>query len=340
MSFARPWVLLALPLLAALVGWARRRRPPAVRIPSLLGLGTAPALPPHQPLPPLLLEACGGLALLLALAGPQRLATVDYEQREALDIVLALDISGSMGAYDAPVGATADEAATGAQTGTLRSRLVVAKEELSRFVEARPQDRLGLLVFSQRPYLACPPTFDHEFLQRRLVDLETGLVPDGTGIAAAIVCGLDQLRESPAARRVLVLFTDGEDNVTAPLSPLQAAALAQESGVILYTVGIGGRNAFVRRPGLVRDRFAAVPSELHEELLGKLAERTGGLYLPAADARQFATALQRIDELERVPVEHLVNRYATDLSRPVLALALILLLAGLALGRTRWLTVP
>lgn len=339
MSLARPWLLLALPLLAALAGWAFRRRPPAVRIPSLAGLETATA-PPRQPLPPLLLEACGGIVLLVALAGPQQVATVEHERREALDIVLALDISGSMSAYDAPEGTPAEAVAAQVRAGTLRTRLVVAKEELTRFAEARPEDRLGLLVFSQRPYLACPLTFDHEFLQRRLADLETGLVPDGTGIAAAVVCGLDQLRESAAPRRVLVLFTDGEDNVDSPLSPGQAATLAEREGVVLYTVGIGGGTAFLRRPGLVRDRFAPVPSELHADLLRQLADRTGGLYLPAADAHQFADALRRIDELERVPVEHLVTRHTTDLSIPVLLAALVLLLAGLVLGRTRWLTVP
>jgi Ca-activated chloride channel family protein len=245
-----------------------------------------------------------------------------------------------MSAYDAAPGTDTEELAEAVRTGKLRSRLAVAKEELVRFVDARPEDRIGLLVFSQRPYLACPPTFDHDFLRRRLGDLETGLVPDGTGIAGAIVSGTEQLRDSAAPRRVLMLFTDGEDNVDAPLSPLQAAGLAKDAGVVLYTVGIGGGEAYIRRPGLVSDRYMAVPSDLHADLLRRLAERTDGQYLPATDATGFTQALRRIDQLERVPIEHLVSHRATDRSFPVLVASLLLLLAGLVAGRTRWLTVP
>jgi Ca-activated chloride channel family protein len=265
---------------------------------------------------------------------------VETERREALDIVLALDISGSMGAYDAPDGVSNEQLAEAVRSGALRSRLAVAKDELTRFVDARPEDRVGLLVFSQRPYLACPPTFDHEFLRRRLDDLETGLVPDGTGIAGAIVSGMSQLEDSPSPRRVLVLFTDGEDNVDAPLSPAQSAEMAREARVVIHTIGIGGGAAYIRRPGLVSDRFMAVPSDLHEDLLRQLAQQTGGTYVPAADAAGFAKAMARIDELERAPVEHLVSRRSTDLSGPVLGISLCVLLAGLGLGRSRWLTIP
>jgi Ca-activated chloride channel family protein len=340
MSFARPWVLLFLPLLVALAGWAARRRPPAVYLPSLMDLGSAVGRAARPPVPPLLLEALGAVGLLFALAGPQQLATVEHEHREALDMVLALDISGSMGAYDAPPGTDPEELADAVRTGKLRSRLAVAKDELVRFVDARPEDRIGLLVFSQRPYLACPPTFDHDFLRRRLGGLETGLVADGTGLAGAIVSGMEQLRDSAAPRRVLVLFTDGEDNVDAPLTPLQAAALAKDAGVVLYTVGIGGGEAYIRRPGLVSDRYMSVPSDLHADLLRLLAEQTAGQYLPATDAAGLARALRRIDDLERVPIEHLVSHRASDRSSPALVASLALVLAGLFARSTRWLTVP
>ncbi|MDX9980152.1 MAG: VWA domain-containing protein [Lentisphaeria bacterium] len=339
MTFARPWLLLFLPLLMALAGWASRRCPPALRIPSLAGLEDATAAP-RPPLGPLLLELGGAVALLFVLAGPQQAASVSHERREALDLVLALDISGSMDLYDGSSESTPEDIAEAVRSGGLNSRLDVAKTELARFVEARPADRVGLLVFAQRPYLACPPTFDHRFLLRRLEQLETGLVPDGTSIAGAIVAGADQLRDSPAPRRVLVLFTDGEENVAAPLSPLQAAELAREDGTMLHIVGMGGEHAFVRRRGLARDRFAPVPPELAEDFLRRLAASTGGLYLPAADAGQFAEAMRRIDAFERVPVEYLVSRRVTDRSAPFLVLALVLLLAGLFLSRTRCLTVP
>lgn len=339
MTFARPWLLLLLPLLAALAGWAARRRPPAIRIPSLAGL-EATTSAPHPPLLPLLLEFGGAVALLFALAGPQRIESVAQERREALDIVLALDISGSMDLYDGSPDSTPENIAEAVRQGGLKSRLEVAKAELARFVAARPRDRIGLLVFAQRPYLACPPTFDHRFLLRRLDQLETGLVPDGTGIAGALVTGTDVLRDSPAPRRVLVLFTDGEDNVEAPLSPLQAAAVAREVGVVVHAVGVGGSHAFVRRRGLARDRFAPVPPEQAGESLRRLADTTDGLYLPVGDDAQFAEAMRRIDRFERVPVEYLVGRETSDRSAPVLLLALVLLLAGLTLSRTRCLTVP
>jgi Ca-activated chloride channel family protein len=339
MTLARPWFLLLLPLLIASFGWAARRRLPAIRIPSLQGLEKATASP-LPPLIPLLFEFAGAIALLFTLAGPQWSDSVSHEQRDALDIVLALDISGSMDLYDGPPDSTPEGIAEAVRSGELHSRIEVAKEELARFVGARERDRIGLLVFAQRPYLACPPTFDHRFLLRRLDQLETGLVPDGTSMAGAIVTGTEQLNDSPAPRRVLVLFTDGEENVVAPLSPLQAADVAREAGVVLHIVGMGGDHAFVRRRGLVRDRFAPMPGELAEESLRLLATRGGGQYLPAADARQFAETMRRIDELERAPVEFLVSRRITDGSAPVLVLALVLLLTGLALGRTRWLMVP
>ncbi|MBT3286569.1 MAG: VWA domain-containing protein [Victivallales bacterium] len=340
MTFARPWLLLFLPLVVGFAGWALRRCPPTIRLPSLMDLGTATDKRPSQPLLPLLLEGMAGIGLLLALAGPQRMATVEHQQRETLDIVLALDISGSMGAYDAPPEMDPEAVASAVETGELRPRLAVAKQELVRFVQARPADRMGLLVFSQRPYLACPLTFDHNFLRQRLHDLETGLIPDGTDLAGALVSGTGQLADSTSPRRVLVLFSDGEANVDAPLSPLQAASLAEAAGLIVYTVGVGGSHAFVRRPGLVRDRFVPIPAERHEGLLRQLAKRTGGEYLRATDAADFAAALHRIDQLERAPVEHLAITHATDLSATVLLASLVLLLTGLVLSRTRWLTIP
>lgn len=336
MTLAFPWgLLLGVPVaMAVLVAW--RRRPPALPVPDLRDLPPDPrALWRHRGL--LLMEAAGGLLLALAVSRPQWLRTVAREERQAVDVMLVLDVSGSMDAVDLPADLGPEQAAA------LPSRLACARTELSRFMRARPADRFGLVAFARRPYPACPLTFDHELLQARLADLTTDLLEDGTGLSAALALGALHARTSPSSHRVMILFTDGRDNVPSERSPEETAALAAGAGITLHVVGIGSERAVlpVTTPAGIRFRpVESTLSALDEPRLKAIAAAGGGLYLHAGNQQGFTEAVARIGATEKARILRPVETRRMELF-PGIAMAGLALLAGaLALSRSAWGVLP
>ena len=235
--------------------------------------------------------------LIFALGRPRRGDEKIVVRAQGIDMIFALDMSGSMSAYDLPGNIrNAAELKSALGSGKLKNRLDTAKEELARFIAERPNDRIGLIGFAEFAYSFVPPTLDHDWLSTRLGTLEPGQIGDGTGIASPIVSAANRLKKSDSPRRVLVLFTDGADNVAHRVTPEQAAQLAKECDVVIHTVGIGGDRS------IVADGFGRLQwheAGFDEALLRRIAAATGGEYFHAGDAAGMRKVMEKIDALER-----------------------------------------
>lgn len=265
---------------------------------------------------PRALEVAGVLLAVAALARPVR-RELEPLETEGVDLLLALDRSSSM---------------TVADMDRTRDRLAVARDAAIEFVRRRPRDRIGLVTFARYVDLACPPTLDHAALERLVRDVATvrGDGPeDATAIGAAVARAADVLSASPSRSKVVILLTDGEENVAVAgakgeIAPSEAAQLCARLGVRVYAVVVGA-GAVGRGPG------AQAASPIDTTPVRRLAARTGGEFFEAKDARAASEVYGRIDALETSVFRE--PRYATeDAFLPVLALALALLLAGRLLG--------
>ncbi|MCK4412450.1 MAG: VWA domain-containing protein [Candidatus Eisenbacteria sp.] len=332
MTLARPWLLLLLLLLplGALL-WLRVRR-------SLSG-GIGFATPPGGALSGgWRARLAGGLPvlrlvvlalLILVLAGPRLGRTQVTSHAEGIDIVLALDISGSMRALDFPPG----------------DRLAAAKEVARRFIEGRAEDRagdrIGLVVFAADSYTQCPLTTDYGVLLRLLEAIQIGDIPDGTAIGMAIGNALNRLKGLPGESRVVVLLTDGINN-TGVLDPLTAAGLARSLGVRVYTIGAGtkGKAPYPFEDPVFGRRVRHVEVDLDEGTLQAIADSTGGLYFRATDRGSLERIYDRIDALEKTRVEMEEFVEYRDIGGLLLWPVVLLVLLELLLATTWLRTVP
>ena len=259
------------------------------------------------------LSRCFGL---LALARPQRTDERVEQSGRGIDIVLALDVSGSM------------------EIGDLRpNRLEAAKRIAATFVDSRTGDRLALVAFAGEAYSLAPLTTDYALLREHLASLRVGLIPsDGTAIGTALGVATNRLRASTARSRVCILLSDGESNAGS-LDPLLAAQLAHAFGVRLYTIGLG-RDGTVPygQDSLGRPRF--VQTRLDETSMRQLAAAADGQFFRATDAAGLRAVFAQINRLEKSEIKQLRYRNTIDLYRPYLWLSIALWLLWLALKST------
>lgn len=325
MSFAYPYLLLLLvvpPLLFWLRASRRRKLEPSVAF-SSIALAKVPTgwrVRASRLLPWLRLLAL--VFLVLALARPRKGESEVQVTSEGIDIVIALDISGSMKAEDFQP----------------HNRLFVAKREAKRFIEGRTTDRIGLVVFASNSYTQCPLTTDYLVLQSLIDDVGFGDIQDGTAIGMAIANGVNRLKDIPGKSRILILLTDGQNNSGA-IDPITAAELARSVGVRIYSIGVGAEDEApypVDDPMLGR-HYVYMPAQIDEETLQKIAELTGGEYFRATDAEALAQIYERIDQLETTKVEtrEWVNysEFGSYLVLPALALVLLEALLGASVLR-------
>jgi Ca-activated chloride channel family protein len=327
---AFPWALAALPCAFAVI-WllARRlrRSGPRIAFPDVEGLGSLPVSPWTR------LEAVlpwmRGVVLALsifALARPQSGASVTTVSSKGVDILVALDISGSMRCEDTP----------------RRNRLSVAKLSIERFVEGRPNDRLGLVGFGSVATTRCPLTLDHEMLQRFVQDLD--FAPPGedrTALGMGLATAVNRMRSSKAKSKVVVLVTDGRNNA-GQVGPEAAAAAAEALGIKVYTIGVGSEGevqCLVDDPQGGR-HYVSIEADLDEDLLGRIASSTGGRYFRAADADGMVNAFREIDALERTEMESRVRTLYTEKFAFVLVPAGVLLAFELLLAGSRLRRIP
>ncbi|MDD3813606.1 MAG: VWA domain-containing protein [Desulfocapsaceae bacterium] len=281
------WLLALLPLLALIRG--KRGAAPALvfSTTSLVAFLAAG----RKARPGRLLVALRLLALvllILALARPQLGNTTTEIKASGIDILLAVDVSGSMEALDFTL------------EGQPANRLDVVKSVIRQFVEQRPNDRIGLLAFSGRPYMVSPLTLDHDWLLQRLAALSIGMVEeDGTAIGSAIGVGVSRLQDREAKSRILILLTDGMSN-TGAVPPLVAAEAAQALKIKVYTIGAGtkGEAPMPVVDSFGRKRLMRVKVDIDDETLGKVAEMTGARYFRATDTESLEKVYAEINSME------------------------------------------
>ena len=288
-AFAHPWLLLlllALPVLALLQG--ARGAAPAVVFSSLAPLreiGRVRRASAGAWLFSLLLLA---LALLIvALARPQQGRTISHVEASGIDILLALDVSGSMRAEDSTI-------------GTERAnRLDVVKQVTQKFIEGRPNDRIGIIAFAGRPYLVSPLTLDHDWLIQNLERVRIGLVEDGTAIGSAIASASNRLKDRDSKSKIVLLLTDGQSNA-GKITPATAAEAAKALGIKVYTVGAGTRG-FAPTPVFMYGQkvYQNVKVDVDEDTLKHIATMTDAQFYRATDTKSLGQIFEQIDKLEK-----------------------------------------
>ncbi|HUL43155.1 MAG TPA: VWA domain-containing protein [Bacteroidota bacterium] len=226
------------------------------------------------------------ILLTVALARPQSTSKGENVNTEGIDIVLATDISGSMLAEDFKP-----------------NRIEAAKRVATEFIDGRPNDRIGLVIFSGESFTQCPLTLDHSVVKTLLSQVHSGMIEDGTAIGMGLATAINRLQESKAKSRVIILLTDGVNNMGS-IDPLTAAGIAQTFGIRVYTIGVG---AMGMAPYPVQTPFGIqyqnIPAEIDEALLQKIADQTGGKYFRATDNRTLKTIYDEIDRLEKTKIQ-------------------------------------
>lgn len=318
---------------------------PALRVPSLRPFKAASkgklSRINLRKLVPFLLYSIGGVMLIVALAGPREGMEEIRRRADGIDIMVALDLSGSMRAIDVPPGIrTERELEVAMASGKVKDRLGTAKEEIAKFIKARPNDRIGLIAFAPLPYVVCPPTLDHAWLIANLDRLESGSIGDATGIAGPVASAVQRLKDSDSKRSIIVLFTDGANNVNAKITPRQAAKLANTFDITLYTVGIGSRNSVMKLDSMFGSSFQRVEGSFDEKLLQEMADTTGGVYYKAADGESMAKAMAQIDQLEKTSVEQNIIVNWKEFYPLFCWLAIAFLLIGFAYEHALRVSVP
>lgn len=289
--FHWPWMLLLFPL-PFLVRWLfpcsnkQKETIPEVFFPSLNRLKDAFQKSSSEQKSNRLFLTLLSLAwafLILALMQPEKVDQFRQETNKGYDLMLAVDISGSMQAVDF---STASQ---------IISRLEGTKEVVKKFVLGREGDRVGLIIFGEQAYLHTPLTTDTVSISRMLEDVAAGMAGNGTAIGDAIGIGVRALRSRPEGSRVLVLLTDGEDNAST-IPPLEAAKLAKQYGIRIYTIGVGSNGPV---PFPMNGTYRTVQVTMDEQLLKEVAQMTGGQSFLATDKKALESIYNKINQLEK-----------------------------------------
>jgi Ca-activated chloride channel family protein len=338
-SFAQPWWLLAL-LAVPLVAWMQGGRgpSPAIRFSHVAPLrGFARMRRAGAGGFGALLICAGLVCLIVALARPRLGKTQDTIESSGVDIILELDVSSSMLAEDFTLGK--DRA----------SRIEVVKDVTKRFIEGRPNDRIGIIAFAGRPYLVSPLTLDHDWLLKNLERLRIGLVEDGTSIGSALASAANRLKEKKSKSKIIVLLTDGDENITT-IPPATAAEAAKTLGIKIYTIA-AGTNGIAPVPMIdrggnpIRDffgnkQYGQMGVKVEEGQLRKVAEIGGGKFFVAMDTNALGNIFSEIDKLEKTEVKLKRKTDWKDLFQWFIGAGAALAALHALLSQTIWRTVP
>jgi len=288
-------LFLPLPLLISLLLPKAENKEPALQVPFFAAAsvydGTTTASASRSFLRRLVMVLIW-LALVLAATRPQWIGEPINLPTSGRDLLLAVDISGSMGTEDMKL------------RGNMTTRLAVVKDVVGDFVERRKGDRLGLILFGTRAYLQTPLTFDRKTVRTLLTETPLGIAGGKTAIGDAIGLAVKRLQKRPAENRVLILLTDGVNNV-GEVDPTQAARLAAQEGIRIYTIGFGAEEMTV--PGFLFNRTVNPSAELDVETLTQIAETTDGLFQRARSSEELTQIYEALDELE--PIEQEAETY-------------------------------
>ena len=340
MQFAHPWVLLGL-LVVPVLAWMRGDRGGATAVEFsstalLRSLGRMAESSAGNFMTGL--YYLGLASLIVALARPQGGKTTTQVQASGIDIMILLDVSGSM--------LTEDYFMDGQRT----NRQEAVKSVTKKFIEARTNDRIGLMAFASRPYLVSPLTLDHDWLLQNLDRVHIGQVEDGTAIGSAIAAGLNRLKDPNSKSKVLILLTDGVNNC-GKIAPETAAEASKALGVRLYAIGAGTNgNAPVpiyepntetpRLDPSGKPMYVEVHVEFDEAQLKRVAQIANGHFYRAADMKSMQDIFSEIDKLEKSTVQYKKTQQFTDLYPWFLTAGLVLISLEMVLAQTAWRRLP
>ena len=268
------------------------------------------------------------LALILfivALARPQELSYYEEESKKGIDILITLDISGSMASIDF----------------TPKNRLEVAKDVIADFIQKRSTDRIGLVIFAGTSYTKCPLTIDYDMLKYFLAETQIGELEDGTALGMALATSVNRIRSSKSKTKIIILLTDGVNN-RGEIAPRDAAQIAKDFNVKVYTIGVGikGKAPYPVTDANGRRQLYMIDVEIDEELLKEIANNTGGLYFRATDKEQLQHIFDEIDRWEKTEISTKRFYNARDLFIYFIIAAFALLFLAEFAKRTILRTLP
>lgn len=319
--FAQPYFLVLLLLIPIILWWLQKQSKissSVIRLSSTSALGNVPPTMKIK-LRPLLtiLRTIAAFMFVIVLARPQSSNVTENVESEGIDIVLSLDVSGSMLAED------------------LRpNRIEAAKKVAMDFIDQRSNDRIGLVVFSGESFTQCPITIDHEVLKEQIGNIKSGLLIDGTAIGDGLATAVDRIRKSNGKSKVVILLTDGVNNI-GKVGPELALEIAKAYKVRVYTIGIGTRGMApypVQTPFGLQKQMQEV--QIDEVLLQNISNQTGGKYYRATDNSSLARIYKDIDKLERTKVEVSSFKHYAELFFPFALIGIIALMLEVILRFT------
>jgi len=331
MHVAHPWwLLLAVASLPVLTVWLLRRRYQRYPWPGPAPYSGRGTIAVGATVLAGVLASLSLLPLAIAMARPQEVLSREVEHSEGIDIVIALDVSGSMAALDFKP----------------TDRLGVAKDVISRFIAGRPDDRIGIVEFAGAAVTLCPLTLDHHVARSLLSRAKLGVLPDGTAIGMGLGTAVNRLRRSTARSKVIVLVTDGSNN-SGELDPVSATELAAKEGITVHTVLVG-RGGEVPIPVQMQDpmtgqvirRVRRLKVEVNPELLAEIARKTGGTAFRARDSKALEKVFEAIDSMEKTEFSSTKLVRYRERFGPWAMAGLVLLLGAIGLegllGRSAW----
>ncbi|MBR6491050.1 MAG: VWA domain-containing protein [Bacteroidales bacterium] len=304
------FLLLIIPILIALYVWKYRKLYPTIQI-SSFDFAKKSKTSFKEILVHVLfgLEMVALALLIVALARPQSSEKNSTTNVEGIDIVMTMDVSGSMLAEDFKP-----------------NRLEAAKKVGAKFVDGRPNDRIGLVVFASESYTQCPMTTDHKVLNQLMSEIKTGIIEDGTAIGDGLSIAISRLKDSDAISKVIILLTDGVNN-TGSIDPISAAEIAKMFGLRVYTIGVGtnGTAPYPVQDFFGNKRYQQVEVNIDEDMLKQIANMTGAQYFRATDNSSLDKIYNEIDKMEKSRIEVYEFERKTEEFFPFAAIALGLL---------------
>ncbi|NDV69153.1 VWA domain-containing protein [Dysgonomonas sp. 25] len=325
MEYANPHYLYFLLLLIPLIGWyiyKLRRMQASFKMSSAEPFrGISPGIRTYLRHFPFVLRLAAITLLIIVLARPQSVDSSEISKTEGIDIMLALDVSGSMLGQDFKP-----------------TRLEAAKKVAAEFINSRPNDKIGLVVFAGESFTQCPLTTDHRILLNLLNEVQFGLIEDGTAIGMGLANCVNRLKDSDSKSRVVILLTDGENNA-GQIAPQTAAETAESYGIRVHTIAVGskGRIPF-RNPYTGRTDYQEF--SMDTKILEKIAEMTGGEFFEATNNAKLKEVYDEIDKMEKYNISTNTVTRRKELYFPFALAALCVVAFELFLRRTMFRTIP
>ena len=331
MTFAYPWLLLLVAALPVLAWWRGKRGQQAAFLYSSIQLVKSVANL-RRSRAGQFLAAIRWLTLgcfIVGLARPQKIESEASVKASGVDIVVAIDLSGSMESEDFEL------------RGERVNRLVIAKDTLKKFVDRRPSDRIGLVAFAGKPYIAAPLTLDHDFLEQNIDRLQLHSIEDGTAIGSALVASVNRLRDIESKSKIVILMTDGQNNA-GKVPPITAAEAAEALKIKVYTIGVGthGTAPFPRMDVFGRKHYVQMPVDIDEDTLKAIADKTGGKYYRADSSETLKAIYDQIDKMETTEREMKKYVRVDELFPWAVIPGFGLLLLEILLSHTIWRRLP